>query len=114
MVTQDLKALIDGLMQSLDVSKEVLAGAMTVDARAIDRWRSGESFPQKDSRRRLDQLSQVKEHLYQTFNSAQAVHAWMHSDSPYLGGLKPAEVLRAGRIDRIEAALSALDGGAFV
>ncbi len=114
MVTQDLKALIDGLMQSLNVSKEVLAGALTVDVRAIDRWRTGESFPQKDSRRRLDQLSEVKDHLYQTFNSVQTIHAWMHNDSPYLGGLKPTEVLRAGRIDRIEAALVALDNGAFV
>jgi len=70
-------------------------------------------FPQR-TRRRLDQLSQVKDHLYQTFSSAQAVHAWMNNDSPYLGGLQPAEVLRAGRIDRIEAALSALDYGAFV
>jgi hypothetical protein len=40
--------------------------------------------------------------------------AWLRSDNPYLGGLTPLEVLRAGRTDRVEAALEALDSGMFV
>jgi len=38
---------------------------------------------------------------------------WLDSESMYLGWLTPAEVLRAGRIDRASADLSGLAGGIY-
>ena len=32
----------------------------------------------------------------------------------YLGGMTPADAVRAGRIDRVEAALEAFDSGVFL
>ena len=66
------------------------------------------------ARSRLDRLVALLQHLQQTFTTQEAVRSWMHTDNRYLALLKPAEVARAGRIDRIEAALEALDSGIFV
>jgi hypothetical protein len=38
----------------------------------------------------------------------------MHTNNSYLGGMTPENAAQAGRLDRIEAALAALDAGFFV
>ena len=48
------------------------------------------------------------------FTTPEAARAWLHGSSRYLGGLTPAEAIRVGRFDRVEAALEALDSGVFV
>lgn len=114
MVILDVRAVIDDLMASLDISKDILAAALNTQARSIDRWHRGENIPQTEQRKRLDALVRLKNHLYRTFDDEPSAHLWMQTNSRYLGGLKPIEVMRAGRIDRIEAALMALDYGAFI
>ena len=110
----DLHAVITDLERTLDIADDVIAGAVGVDPRSVGRWRVGETFPQKGPRARLDQLSNLKVRLYETFSSAEAVQAWMHTNSRYLGHLKPAEAARAGRLDRVIAALDAFDAGLFI
>jgi transcriptional regulator with XRE-family HTH domain len=96
----------------LGLSDEVLAGALDVDPRALARWRRG-MYPQLATRRRLALMERLQIHLRDTF-ADDAIPEWLEADNRYLGGLKPAEALRAGRIDRVEAALTALDTGNFV
>jgi hypothetical protein len=42
------------------------------------------------------------------------VREWLHAPNHSLGGFSPVAALRLGRVDRVEAALDALDGGIFV
>lgn len=61
-----------------------------------EKWLSdalGETHPQRTARERLAELLEP---------------------SRYLGGIRPAEAIRAGRADRVEAALDVLDSGVFV
>ena len=111
---RDLKVVIQELEQGLGLPVDVLAGALLVDSRPLERWRAGQAYPQREARSRLDRLVALLQHLQQTFTTQEAVRSWMHTDNRYLALLKPAEVARAGRIDRIEAALEALDSGIFV
>ena len=39
---------------------------------------------------------------------------WLRCPSRYLSGMTPLEALRAGRVDRAEAALGALDAGIYL
>jgi hypothetical protein len=48
------------------------------------------------------------------FGAPDRVQAWLRADSRYLGGLSPLDALRAGRIDRVEAAVEALASGIFL
>ena len=114
MAIKDLKDEIGGLKRDLDLSTDALAGALKVDSRTVERWRTGASFPQRDGRERLEALMNVRNHVLDTFATAEAARAWMHASNRYLGGLTPAEVAQAGRIDRIEAALTVLDSGMFI
>jgi len=114
MALKDLKAEIDGLKQDLGLSNDVLAGALKVDARTIERWRTGVSFPQHEGRARLDAFLTVRAHALDTFNTAEAARTWMHTNNRYLGGMTPENAAQAGRLDRVEAALTALDAGLFI
>lgn len=56
----------------------------------------------------------LSERLRSTFVDQQAVVTWMHTNCPYLGGLKPVEAIQVGRVDAIAAALEALDSGVYL
>ncbi len=107
-------AVVRGLLESLSIDRSTLALAIDVNDRTVDRWLADEGYPQKEARKRLEALEDLKDNLYRTFKSEEGVHLWMYTDSRYLGGLTPIDALRAGRIDRVTAALIALDYGAFV
>jgi uncharacterized protein (DUF2384 family) len=98
----------------LGLSREDLASALGVDARTLERWRADSAFPQHEARTNLGLLEALHQHLMDTFETPEAAKSWLSADSRYLGGLSPADVVRARRLDRVEAALTALDSGVFV
>jgi uncharacterized protein (DUF2384 family) len=91
-----------------------LAQILSIDPRTLRRWRTGEAHPQHEARARLVALQRLARRLQDTFTSVQAIQSWLRHSNRYLSQLSPAEVLRAGRIDRVDAALEALDSGIFV
>lgn len=114
MSTRLLQQAIAHLVDELDLEAQDLAGALEVNPRTIDRWCKGETLPQHDARRRLDELLDLQSRLQKVLGSGRGARQWLHTDSRYLGMVKPVEVLRAGRIDRVNAALEAMDEGVFV
>lgn len=110
----DLGPTITSLKDDLGLSIEEFSGALGVHPRTLERWLENVSYPQRDSRERFDQLCALRERLHETFDSAEAIHAWMQARNRYLGSMTPAEAARVGRIDVIENALEALDSGIFV
>jgi uncharacterized protein (DUF2384 family) len=98
----------------LGLGRGELAGALGVSTRTVERWRAGLTYPQHEARERLAELVAVEGHLEETFGDPESGRAWLRSGNPYLGGLTPVEVMRAGRADRVEAALEALDSGVFI
>lgn len=93
----------------LDMGEVEIAAALGASPRSLRRWGSGESHPQRGSRARLARLVALTERLEETFG--ENVGDWLYADSRYLGGMKPIEALKAGRVDRVEDALEALDSG---
>lgn len=105
---------VERLEEGLGLSANELSAALDVAPRTLERWRAGETHPQRDARRRLAALISLDDHLRETFEDSEAGRKWMHASNRYLGGLTATEVLRVGRVDRVEAALEALDSGVFV
>ncbi len=105
---------VERLMGDLGLSKKELADALDATPRTLERWRTGGTYPQRDTRRRLAELVELDRHLRETFEDREAVRRWLSSPNRYLGGLTPVEAVRVGRVDRVEAALEALDSGVFV
>lgn len=102
------------LSRDLGFSTATLARATGTSPRTVERWRTGATWPQRDARRRLAALLALDRRLRETFDSPDAIRAWLHAENRYLGGLRPADAVQVGRVDRVEAALEALDSGVFV
>lgn len=106
--------VIEQLEVDLGLSSGDLARILDSSPRTIDRWRLGQAYPQNAMRRRLAGLVALHHHLLETFATPGTSRTWLRQTSHFLGGLTPLEVLKAGRPDRVEAALEALDSGVFV
>lgn len=105
---------VEALEMGLGLGKGELAGALGASVRTVERWRTGQTYPQHEARERLAELLAIEAHLEETFDEPESRRVWLRSGNPYLGGLTPLEALRAGRADRVRGALEALDSGVFV
>ncbi len=105
---------VEQLVDQLDLTPADVARSLNVDVRTLARWRSGTTYPQHEGRERLAALLALNHRLRESFQSIEAARQWLRDPSRYLGGLTPVEALRAGRTDRVEAALEALDSGVFL
>src|SRR5436309_12379932 len=110
----DLQGALDALAVTFDFSNEDMARAIGASAASIKRWRSGSHLPQGESRKRLDQLWDLKERLYNSFTTPAGVRTWLNARSRYLGDFTPRDALLLGYVDRVNAALEALDSGIFL
>ena len=91
-----------------------LTGALDVDRKTLDRWVKGETYPQREARKRLIALLGLRDHLAESFDDLAGAREWLNAPARYLGGITPVEALRTGRMDRVEAALEVLESGIFV
>jgi len=105
---------IEQLSRDFALSAQELAGALDASPRTIERWRKSETYPQHETRQRLAVLIGLDRRLRETFEATNAIRDWLHLPSRYLGGLTPADAIRVGRVDRVDAALEALESGVFV
>jgi transcriptional regulator with XRE-family HTH domain len=113
-LTMTPREALDTLEKSLGIREKELAQALNSNRRTLQRWRAGAAHPRLLARQRLAELLRLKERLRGTFIGRGAVRRWFHGESRYLGGITPAEAIRVGQLERVEAALEALDSGAFL
>lgn len=106
--------LLRELERDLDLPPHELAQVLRVHPRTIDRWLEGDIPQRNEGRQRLDDLEDLRNRIYRTFSSRDAARAWIKRDNRYLGNIPPVEFLRTGRLDRVNAALEAIDSGYFV
>ena len=102
--------LVTQFERELRLTTAELASALGVSTRTINRWRTGETLPQREARVKLAALIELRDHLFRTFED-EGVPVWLRSPNRYLGGVTPAEMLRLGRFERVEAALEVIDSG---
>ena len=107
---QILRRFVD----DLGVRHQDLRDIFRIDQRTLDKWMTGEAHPQRAARARLNELDGLHGHLRDTFVDMADARAWLQDPSCVLSGLTPLEVLRVGRVDRVDAALEVLDSGIFL
>ena len=99
------------LEEDLGLDGRGLAQALGVDRRTLGRRATGSTYPRTDARKRLQKLVELHTALLLMWATPEAARAWLHRPSPFLGHTEPIELVRAGRFDRVEAALEALTSG---
>ncbi len=106
--------IIQGLERDLGISAEVIALALDVDRRTVERWRADQSVPQGETRQRLGELLTLRDQLLRMFGTREAAQEWLQASSRYLGGFTSREALKAGRLDRLRADLEGLAAGVYL
>jgi transcriptional regulator with XRE-family HTH domain len=112
-VLRSVGETVEYVGSTLMLSDAEIATALGVALRTVDRWRRGVAVPQRDARERLGTLVALGEHVREMFDGDAAAE-WLGAENRYLGGLTPLEAIRAGRPDRVEAALEAIESGIFL
>lgn len=103
---------LEELQRDFEVNDDVLATILAVSPRTVARWHRGIT-PERRALQRLDLLWALRARVWEMFSNRDELLSWLHAPSAYLGWLTPAEVLRAGRIDRVRADLDGLAGGVY-
>lgn len=112
--TMVLSEQLNRIMTALDIGPDELARVLETNRRTVLRWLTDTNFPQGTSRRRLDEIEALVDRLDTSFKTRDGARAWLRAECGYFGGLRPIDALLSGRIDRVDAALEALDSGVFV
>ncbi len=88
-------------------------GTLTgVSERQVQRWASGTSRPEVDSRSRLLELKYVVDQLRDVYTE-DGVEIWLHGRNRGLGGQRPITLLEAGQFDVVLEAIERLHTGAM-
>ncbi len=88
-------------------------GALTgVSERQVQRWASGTSRPEGDSRSRLLELKYVIDLLREVYTE-EGVEIWLHGRNRGLGGKRPLELLEVGQFDVVLEAIERLRVGSM-
>jgi uncharacterized protein (DUF2384 family) len=56
----------------------------------------------------------LRQRLRETFSTPEAIEMWLMHPNPYLESKTPMQVIQDGHIERVLAALEALDSGVFI
>lgn len=100
--------------QELELTDSEIGQALDVDRKTIYRWRTRESAPAPEQRRRMEKLTQLKWFLENAFRTPDLGKRWLHQAVPALKGRTPISVLTAGDIDSVLGLLATHASGAHV
>lgn len=89
-----------------------VAGLLGVHRSQPSRWRSGRGRPSLELRARILDLSYALERLLELYTEDVAVE-WMQGSNAHMGGRRPIDVVRSGRITEVIEAIDAEAGLAF-
>jgi len=88
-------------------------GVLTgVSERQVQRWASGSSRPEGDSRTRLLELRYIVEQLRELYTD-EGVEIWLHGRNRALGGKRPIDLLEQGQVEPVLEFIEQLHTGAM-
>jgi len=101
----ELDRYIDRILADLGISRAELAQALDVSERSIKRWQAGKSFPQYESRARLEELDALADRLLVSFSDLASIHAWLRAPNASSDGRSLVDAIVIDRFDLVKLAL---------
>ena len=92
-------------------SQAEVARALGVSRSRVSRW-LGDETPDAENRRKLDGVEFVLSRLLAAFEPA-AARKWLYGLNAHLGDRRPIDLLAAGRVAEVVAAIEAEETGAY-
>jgi transcriptional regulator with XRE-family HTH domain len=101
-----VRSLVDDFGGQAEVAR-----ALGVNRSRVTRWLRDEA-PDLANRRKLEAVEFVLNRLSQTLRRETAV-SWLYGTNAHLGDRRPIDLLAAGRVSEVLAAIEAEETGAF-
>ena len=92
-------------------SQAQLAGLLEVDRSRVSRWLESD-MPDSRNRNKVEAIEFVLSRLT-SFLTAETAQKWLLGVNAHLGGQRPVDLLRQGRVAEVIAAVEQLETGAF-
>lgn len=92
-------------------SQRRLAELLGVSPAQVTRWRRGQGIDEVNARR-VDLLELAMSSLLRLYSS-EAAELWLQGFNPHLGGLRPIDVIRAGRSRELLDAIAQERAGSY-
>ena len=102
---------VDETHRALALTYKQIASILRVDEGRLKRWRSGKSVPSRAFLNRLENLDEFLAEVRATFGTSNAPRRWIRARAPEFNDHRPLDLLLDGRIERVTAALRALNVG---
>ena len=90
-------------MRSIDV-----ANMLGTTPETVSRRHRGRAYPRPTEEDLLANLEYIVERLSEFYSDPSTARAWLYSRHGFFGGLRPAELIREGRIEEVLAAMQAM------
>lgn len=104
--------VVGELRDSSALSAAEIANLTGVSERQVQRWASGASRPEGDSRTRLLELKYVVDQLREVYTE-EGVEIWLHGRNRGLGGQRPIALLGTGEFETVLELIERLHVGAM-
>jgi len=105
--------ILDDLRQVGGLRGSDVANIVDVSRPTVSRWTTGKGSPPLRTQAVMADLRYVVERL-SDFYSPDEIRLWLHARHPLLGNERAVDLIHAGEIERVLAAIDRLDAGAYL
>lgn len=95
--------------RSLGLTYKQVAGMLRADESTLQRWRTGTSEPSPVFLSRMESLDELLREIRARFRRTDSARRWLDTRVSAFGDQRPLDLLLTGRIERVTAALQALN-----
>ncbi len=89
-------------IRSVDV-----ANMLGTSPETVSRWNHGRAYPRPGNESLLVDLEYIVERLAEFYSDPRTARAWLYSRHRYFDGVRPADLIREGRVQEV---LEAIEG----
>lgn len=109
-MTTAIATRVRNLSETLSLTQDDVGKLVNASPRAVSRWKTGESVPQRLTRQRLLELVYIGEQLSKVLRPEDA-NLWIFSRNELLDGDTPAERIERGDFKSVLSLIEALAEG---
>ena len=107
-----IASVLGALQASGGLQGRDIANIVSVSPATVSRWLNGKASPELRHQTIMAELRYVVDRLAE-FYTPDETRLWLHAKHPLLGNERAIDLLNAGRLEDVLAAIESLDAGAY-
>ena len=97
-----------GMVSRAAIRAVDVANMLGTTPETVSRWNQGHAYPRPNKENLLVNLEYIVERLAEFYTDPNTARAWLYSRHIYFNGLRPADLIREGRIEEVLEAIQSM------